>query len=138
MSSNSKSDNSDWRFHRSYTQTIDTGPSADHTTGPGLYFCIPSIRRISARKHQQIKRKRPLASTDDTLFDLLYREKTSLRHVAMVAKNLDANKAKSHLKVHSHYFKLHRSYSVSFNLLNLCEILFRTVSENFCMCSRTP
>ena len=34
----------------------------------------------------------------DTLFDLLYREKTSLRHVAMVAKNLDDNKSKKALK----------------------------------------
>ena len=46
MWSNSKSDNLDWRFHRSYTQTINTGPSADHTTGQGLYFCIASIRRM--------------------------------------------------------------------------------------------
>ena len=46
MWSNSKSDNLDWRFHRSYTQTINTGPSADHTTGLGLYFCIASIRRM--------------------------------------------------------------------------------------------
>ena len=29
---------------------------------------------------------------DDTLFDLLYRETNSLRHVAVVAKNLDDNK----------------------------------------------
>ena len=92
MWSNSKSDKLDCRFHRSYTQTIDTGPSAYHTTGQGLYFCIASIRRISTRKHQQIKQKRPLASTDNTLFDLLYREKKSLRHVAVVAKNLDNNK----------------------------------------------
>ena len=34
---------------------------------------------------------------DDTLFDLLYREK-SLRHVAMVAKILDGNKPKKSLK----------------------------------------
>ena len=46
MWSNSKSDNLDWRFHRSYTQTINTGPSADHTTGLGLYFCIASNGRI--------------------------------------------------------------------------------------------
>ena len=47
MWSNSKSDNLDWRFHQSYTQTINTGPSAaDHTTGQGLYFCIASISRI--------------------------------------------------------------------------------------------
>ena len=45
--SNSKSDNLSWRFHRSYTQTIDTGPSAaDPTTWQGLYFCIASIRRM--------------------------------------------------------------------------------------------
>ena len=34
---------------------------------------------------------------DDTLFDLLYREK-SLRHVAMVAKILDDKKPKKSLK----------------------------------------
>ena len=55
MWSNSRSDNLNWRFHRSYTQTINTGPSADHTNGLGLYLCIASIRRISAGKHVQIK-----------------------------------------------------------------------------------
>ena len=35
---------------------------------------------------------------NDTLFDLLYREKKSLRHIAMVAKNLDDNKPKKSLK----------------------------------------
>ena len=33
-----------------------------------------------------------------------------------------------HVKVYSHYFKLHRSYSISFNLANLGEIFFGTVS----------
>ena len=79
------------------TQTIDAVPGADHTTGLGLYFCIASIRRIKARKHVQIKQKRLLASMDDTLFDLLYREQ-SLRHVAMVAKILGDNKPKKSLK----------------------------------------
>ena len=46
---------------------------------------------------------------DDTLFDLLlYREKKSLRHVVLVAKNLDDNKPKKSL--YSHYLKLHRSF----------------------------
>ena len=36
--------------------------------------------------------------------------------------------AKKSLKVHSHYFKLHRSYPNSFNLANLGEIFFGTVS----------
>ena len=35
---------------------------------------------------------------------------------------------KSHLKVYSHYFKLHRSYSISFNLANLGKIFPGTVS----------
>ena len=35
---------------------------------------------------------------DDTLFDLLYREKKSLRHVAMVAKIWGDNKPKKSLK----------------------------------------
>ena len=39
-----------------------------------------------------------------------------------------AKNRKSYLKVYSHYFKLHRFYSISFNLFNLCEIFFRTVS----------
>ena len=34
---------------------------------------------------------------------------------------------KSHLKVYSHYFKLHRSFSISFNLANLGEIFFGTI-----------
>ena len=49
-----------------------------------------------------------------------YREEKLLRHVAMVAKFLDDN--------YSHYFKLHRSYSSSFNLANLCGTFFGTVS----------
>ena len=52
----------------------------------------------------------------------VYREEKSLRHVAMVAKVLYDNKPKKHLKVYSHYFKLHRSYSISFNLANYGEI----------------
>ena len=35
---------------------------------------------------------------------------------------------KSHLKVYLHYFKLHRSYSISLNLANLGEIFFGIVS----------
>ena len=38
---------------------------------------------------------------------------------------------KSHLKVYLHYFKLHRSYSISFNLADLGEIFFGTVSIVF-------
>ena len=63
-----------------------------------------------------------------------YRQEKSLRHVALVAKFLDDNKPKIHLKkVNSHCFKLHRSYSISFNFSNLGEIFWieaeRTVSE---------
>ena len=39
--------------------------------------------------------------------------------IAMVAKFLDDNKRKIHLKENSPYFKLHRSYSISFNLSNV-------------------
>ena len=35
---------------------------------------------------------------------------------------------KCHLKVYSHHFKLHRSYSISFNFAYLGEIFFGTVS----------
>ena len=48
-----------------------------------------------------------------------YREETSLRHVAMVAKYLDDNKPKMHLKSNSHCFKLHRSYSIQL----ICQML---------------
>ena len=59
-----------------------------------------------------------------------YREEKSLRHVAMVATFLDDSKPKKSLKkVYSHYFKLHRSYSISFNLANLGEIFFGTKSN---------
>ena len=70
----------------------------------------------------------------------VYRGEKSLRHVAMVAKFLDDNKPKRHLKVDSHCFKLHRSYLVSFNLSNVGEIFWvkskRTLEkekENFCV-----
>ena len=46
-------------------------------------------------------------------------EEKSSRHVTMVAK---------FLVVYSHYFKLHRSYSISFILANLGEIFSGTVS----------
>ena len=61
-------------------------------------FALPLLGACPYKQIVQIKQKEPLASTDDTLFDLLYREKKSLRHVAMVAKNLDDNKAKKSLK----------------------------------------
>ena len=48
------------------------------------------------------------------------REEKSLRHVAMVATFLDDNKTKTSLRS----FKRHRSYSVSFNMLNLDKILW--------------
>ena len=48
----------------------------------------------------------------------LNRAEKSLRHVAIATKFLDDNKLKIHLKVNLHCFKVHRSYSVSFNLSN--------------------
>ena len=53
------------------------------------------------------------------------RQEKLLRHVAMVAKFLDDNKPKIHLKS-EFALKLHRSYSISFNLSNVGEI--------FCLC----
>ena len=50
--------------------------------------------------------------------------KKSLSHVAMVAIFLDDNKLKIDLKFNSHCFKLHRSYSISFNLSNVGEIFW--------------
>ena len=49
----------------------------------------------------------------------LNREEKSLPHVAIVAKFWMTTIKKCHLKVYSHYFKLHWSYSISFNLANL-------------------
>ena len=63
------------------------------------------------------------------------REEKSLYHIAMVAKFLDDNKPKILLKrkLLLHCFKLHRSYSISFNLSNVGEIFWvefeRTISE---------
>ena len=55
----------------------------------------------------------------------------------------------SHLKVYSHYFKPHQSYSISFNLANLGKVFFGAVPMNrylslekkgtiFVLCSLTP
>ena len=55
-------------------------------------FALPLLVTYKQENMYKLNKKEPLASTDDTLFDLLYREKNSLRHVAMVAKNLDDNK----------------------------------------------
>ena len=71
MWSNSKSDNLDWRFHRSYTQTINTAPSADHTTGLGLYCALPLLVAYKQENMYKLNKIRPLASTDDSNFDLL-------------------------------------------------------------------
>ena len=60
-------------------------------------------------------------------FWCLNREK-SLRQAVMVAMFLDDSKPIKLLKIYSHYFILRRSYSVSFNLANLGEIFFGTVS----------
>ena len=74
-------------------------------------------------------------------------EEKSFCHVTMVAKFLDDNKL-SHLKAYLHYFKLHQSYLISFNLANLGEIFFGTVSiviwvlkkkaTIFVLCTPTP
>ena len=71
------------------------------------------------------------------------REEKSLRHVAMEAKFLDDNKPIKSLtcKSLSHYFKLHRSYSISFNLANLffgtisvySDLSLEKESDNFCV-----
>ena len=78
----------------------------------------PIVQRDSTptQSHAQLKLK------------MANREEKSLRHVAIVAKFLDDNKLIKSLKVYSHYFKPYRSYSISFNLANLGEIFFGTVS----------
>jgi len=55
---------------------------------------------------------------------VVHREEKSLRHVAMVVKFLDDNKPKTSLKVNSHWFKIHQSYSISFNLSNVSDIFW--------------
>lgn len=37
MWTNSRADNLNWQFNQGYTQTVDTGPSKDHTNGLGKY-----------------------------------------------------------------------------------------------------
>ena len=59
-------------------------------------------------------------------------QEKQLRHVAMVAKFLDDNKPKIHLKVNSHCFKLHRSFSISFNLSNVGEIFWIESERAIC------
>ena len=63
--------------------------------------------------------------TDTIIFSKLNREEILLRHVALVAKFLydDEN-------VTSTYFKLHRSYSVSFNLSNVGEIFWGRIRKD--------
>ncbi|KAL9961868.1 hypothetical protein ACROYT_G030900 [Oculina patagonica] len=39
---NSNSDNLNWDFNRLFTQTVDTGPSNDHTSGQGYYLYMES------------------------------------------------------------------------------------------------
>ena len=57
------------------------------------------------------------------------KEEKLLRHVAMVAKFLDDNKPRKSPKILILcYFKLHRSYSISFNLANLGEIFIGIIS----------
>ena len=55
-------------------------------------------------------------------------QEKSSRHVAMVAKFLDENKPKIHLKSKFALFQTCRSYSISFHLSNVGEI-FRMESE---------
>ena len=66
------------------------------------------------------------SETNNVLFCKINREEKSLRQVAKVAKFLDNNKPIKSL--YSNYFKLNRSYSISFNLATLGEIFFGTVS----------
>ena len=64
---------------------------------------------------------------------LANREEKSLHHVATVAKFLDDNKSKHHLKSGFALFQLHRSYLISLNLSNVGKIFWveseRTVSK---------
>jgi len=42
MWTNSRADNLNWQFNQGYTQTVDTGPSKDHTSGLGYYLYMES------------------------------------------------------------------------------------------------
>ena len=69
---------------------------------------------------------RPLTwRTDTIIFSKLNREEILLRHVALVAKFLDDDE-----NVTSTCFKLHRSYSVSFNLSNVGEIFWGRIRKD--------
>ena len=75
------------------------------------------------------------------------REEKSLRHAVLDRKILDDSKPKIHLKSKFALgcFKLHRSYSISFNLSNVGEIFwikserivskFRKRKRNFLCCA---
>ena len=73
----------------------------------------------------------------------LCREEKSLRHVAMVETFLDDNKPKLHLlNENSHCFKLHRSYSLLFNIVKcwrnfLDWIRKKKKKKLFVLCSST-
>ena len=56
--------------------------------------------------------------------EVTIREGKSFRYVAMVAKYLDDDKQNVTHKIDSNCFKLHRSYSISFNLSNVGEIFW--------------
>ena len=65
------------------------------------------------------------------------REEKLLRHIAIVAKFLDDVKSnmECHLKKNSHCFKLHWSYSISFNISNVGEIFLGQVWKDHILCS---
>lgn len=52
------------------------------------------------------------------------RKEKSLRHVALVAKFLDNNNPKPHLKSVFGLFQSYRSYPISFNLINVGDIFW--------------
>ena len=106
-----------------------------------LLKTLPSSLYLKARNAEVCDGDTPREHREVMPHYSLCREEKSLRHVAMVETFLDDNKLKLHLKnENSHCFKLHRSYSLSFNLSNVGEIFWiqserkRKRKRNFLCC----
>ena len=104
-----------------------------------LLKTLPSSLYLKARNAEVCDGDTPREHREVMPHYSLYREEKSLRHVAMVETFLDDNKPKLHLlNKNLHCFKLHRSYSVSFNLSNVGEIFWiqseRKRKRNFLCC----
>lgn len=60
MWTNSRSDNLDWQVNKFFTQTMDTGPSKDHTSGKGYYLYVESSFRRAGEKAVLVSQRMPV------------------------------------------------------------------------------